>query len=343
MNVKQGTPQAWFETPRQSGSKFMQNVRVVEIVRDADTNKPIAINCESSETGKKFAITGFRKVVVSAGSFNTPIILRKSGFRNRNIGINLKMHPVTTIYGYMGPDADLKPWAHPILTSVCEEVADRDGAGYGARIETVLSSPVINAAMLPWEDSETYRRDLGRYNKMVTLLLIARDRGSGAVYADPMMPGKLIVDYEIDRFDAQSLLEAQLIAADLLYVSGVHEIIPSQSGSPRFNTKDSPKPEERCVNDPEYAQWREQISKIALVRYKTMFGSAHQMSSCRMSGNGPEQGAVDSSGRLYECPDIYVADASVFPTGSGTNPMITVLSVARHIGFRLAETLKNEK
>jgi choline dehydrogenase-like flavoprotein len=37
--------------------------------------------------------------------------------------------------------------------------------------------------------------------------------------------------------------------------------------------------------------------------------------------------------------DLYVADASLFPTASGVNPMLTVAALAHHVAARLAHAL----
>lgn len=55
--------------------------------------------------------------------------------------------------------------------------------------------------------------------------------------------------------------------------------------------------------------------------------SAHQMGSCRLSTT-PEGGPLRETGETWECDGLFVADASVFPTSLGINPMITVEAVA---------------
>ena len=67
--------------------------------------------------------------------------------------------------------------------------------------------------------------------------------------------------------------------------------------------------------------------------------SAHQMGTCRMSSS-PKTGAVDPNGELWECDDLFVMDASVFPTASGSNPMVTVVSVSYMLSQRLCQLLK---
>ena len=61
--------------------------------------------------------------------------------------------------------------------------------------------------------------------------------------------------------------------------------------------------------------------------YQAGVYSAHQMGSCRLSAN-PKDGPLRETGETWECDGLFVADASVFPTSLGINPMITVEAVA---------------
>ena len=56
--------------------------------------------------------------------------------------------------------------------------------------------------------------------------------------------------------------------------------------------------------------------------------SAHQMGSCRM-GSDPQTSVAGPWGELHDTPGVWIGDASAFPTASGTNPMFTVMSLAR--------------
>ena len=70
-----------------------------------------------------------------------------------------------------------------------------------------------------------------------------------------------------------------------------------------------------------------------------MLFSAHQMGTCRMSARR-YGGVVKDSGEAWECENLYVADASVFPTPSGANPMITTLAIAHDMASRLDVALQ---
>jgi choline dehydrogenase-like flavoprotein len=77
------------------------------------------------------------------------------------------------------------------------------------------------------------------------------------------------------------------------------------------------------------------VSSSALDRNWSTLFSAHQMGSCRM-GADPQTSVCDERGAVRGIAGLFVADASLFPASSGVNPMITVMSVAKLIGERLA-------
>lgn len=64
----------------------------------------------------------------------------------------------------------------------------------------------------------------------------------------------------------------------------------------------------------------------------------HVCGTCRF-GEDPATSVLDRDGRAHALDNLYVADASLFPSSSGTNPALTVaanaLRVARHLEARL--------
>jgi choline dehydrogenase-like flavoprotein len=55
---------------------------------------------------------------------------------------------------------------------------------------------------------------------------------------------------------------------------------------------------------------------------------AHAMGSCRM-GKDASSSVVDSYCRSHDVPNLYITDTSVFVTGSGVNPTLTAMAIAR--------------
>jgi choline dehydrogenase-like flavoprotein len=65
-------------------------------------------------------------------------------------------------------------------------------------------------------------------------------------------------------------------------------------------------------------------------------GTAHLMGGCPM-GADPGQSVTDADGRTWEIPNLWVCDGSLFPTGGGVNPSLTIQALACRIGDRIAE------
>ena len=69
--------------------------------------------------------------------------------------------------------------------------------------------------------------------------------------------------------------------------------------------------------------------------------AAHQMGTCRM-GADPQTSVANPYGELHDTPGVWIGDASAFPTASGTNPMITIMALARRTSEAMLATASAE-
>lgn len=67
----------------------------------------------------------------------------------------------------------------------------------------------------------------------------------------------------------------------------------------------------------------------------------HQMGTMRM-GSDPSSSVLDPSARFWGIPNLYVADASVFPTSGGYNPTLTVEAMAWRTAQHVRQMLANK-
>jgi choline dehydrogenase-like flavoprotein len=66
-----------------------------------------------------------------------------------------------------------------------------------------------------------------------------------------------------------------------------------------------------------------------------VWGHAHQMGTTRMAAE-PRYGVVDANCQVHGVGNLYVAGSSVFPTGGGINPTLTIVMLS----LRLAKYLR---
>ncbi|TPV95058.1 MAG: GMC family oxidoreductase [Myxococcales bacterium FL481] len=64
----------------------------------------------------------------------------------------------------------------------------------------------------------------------------------------------------------------------------------------------------------------------------------HVSGTCRM-GDDPETSVVDADQRCHDLDNLYVADASVFPTSGGINPSLTIAALALRVADRISARL----
>jgi choline dehydrogenase-like flavoprotein len=68
-------------------------------------------------------------------------------------------------------------------------------------------------------------------------------------------------------------------------------------------------------------------------------GVAHQNGTVRF-GRDPKTSALDQNCRAHELENLYVVDASVFPSSGAVNPALTVMANALRVGDHLLERLR---
>ena len=67
--------------------------------------------------------------------------------------------------------------------------------------------------------------------------------------------------------------------------------------------------------------------------------SGHKMGTCRM-GKDPGRSVVDPYGRCHDVRNLFVADGSIFVTGSGFNPTLTIFALANWVAEHMIESLR---
>jgi hypothetical protein len=67
--------------------------------------------------------------------------------------------------------------------------------------------------------------------------------------------------------------------------------------------------------------------------------SIHELGGARM-GASPERSVVDPHGRLWDVPNVFVSDGSVFVSAGHQNPTLTIMALAVRACARLVEDLR---
>ncbi|KAL1642945.1 hypothetical protein SLS58_005187 [Diplodia intermedia] len=351
---KQGPHVSFLPDAARAGAEFIEGLDIRKILFEKKKGKKVAVGvcgtwASRDEHGgvagasrtRRNVIIRAKRVVVAGGTMQSPLLLLRSGLKNPNIGRHLHLHPVSFLGAVHKERTD--PWEGGILTSVVNEFENLDGKGHGAKLEAVTMLPSVWLTVAPWAGGLEYKDLVPRMKHMAGYFALARDRDTGRVYPDPL-DGRCRLSYTLSRFDKKSLLEGVVGLAKLQYVAGASEIFTTIPGCPPFRRTEAESEEEdpEGTNNERFQVWLKDIRRTGLPQPETMFMSAHQMGSCRM-GASPRTSVVDAEGKVWGTEGLYVADASVFPSASGVNPMVTVMGIADWLSRNISARMAREK
>jgi choline dehydrogenase-like flavoprotein len=296
---------------------------------------------KEGEKGRNVSIRARKAVVVASGALHSPCILQRSGLGNPHIGQHLRLHPVTNVVGLYGKDTIIDPYLGAPMTTVCGEFELGPlGDGYGARIECPSAHPGLLASGLGWRNPESFKDQMRQVRHSVPLVILQRDTSEGSVR--PSRDGRrVVVDYRINDADRASMLRALGGGLQILLASGAKYVSTSHTHDPGLALADDHGPQSlfKMASNEQIQNYLSFVSSLSLGDHEVGLFSAHQMGTCRMSAS-PLTGAVDLNGETWDCDNLYVMDASVFPTASGVNPMVTVMAVAKMLSSRLAARMR---
>ncbi|MBI6546949.1 MAG: GMC family oxidoreductase [Cyanobacteria bacterium NC_groundwater_1444_Ag_S-0.65um_54_12] len=269
------------------------------------------------QTRQQFPLSVKAKLfVVCGGAISTPALLLANAIANSSgqVGKNLYCHPTAPVLADMGDEVVKAYQGIPQVSYLDDYLRPVNGFG-GFLLESIFAGPSLSASFLPRWGKDLHEQ-MAHFNHFAAAFVQIRDEEPGRIWLDPS--GIPVVDYALDSRDAAKIRQGYRMLAELYLQAGARVVHIPHSATPVITKK-----ADLSV-----------IQQLSLAPAKTSLLSAHQMGTCRM-GEDPRRTVVDSRGKAHDLENLYIADASVFPTAIGLNPQITVASIATHFARQL--------
>lgn len=256
---------------------------------------------------------GARAVVLCGGALGTPELLLRQRLANSSaqVGLNLSIHPACWVGARF--DEEVRGWDGVMQSWHVDEWRDR-----GVFLEATFTPLAFGAHWLPGAGA-TFMDRVADFAHMGVVGVMYSDKTSSGRVA--VKDGKLRVGYRLSAKDAEGIRFGIARAVDILFAAGATEAYPQIGGLAVVS------PDERGVIE----SGRFRPADLRLEGF-------HPMGTARM-GADPASAVVKPTGETHDVPGLWVADASVFPTSLGVNPMITIIATARTVARRLAAEL----
>lgn len=201
--------------------------------------------------------------------------------------------------------------------------------------------PAMFLTLMNWDAGISYKMKALKFRHMNSFISIARDRDTGRIYRDAVS-GNPRIEYTPSKFDSANIMTGLKALAKICYLEGATEIHACIQGLEPFIRDAASAPitddMDPGVTDPRFAAWLVDLERIGNKPPGATYAVAHQMGSNRMSVRESD-GVVDPKGKVWGTEGLYVSDASIFPSASGVNPMITNMAISDWISRGISKEL----
>ncbi|MCW5804292.1 MAG: GMC family oxidoreductase [Deltaproteobacteria bacterium] len=281
------------------GARIYADVRVDKITRHGKR----ATGVIGTVRGTPHRLAVRAKLVVSAcGAIHTPALLHRSGFRTPSgqLGHNLSMHPNVKVVAIF--DEQVTGWRGAHQAFQVREFQDQ-----GLVFAAVNLPPSVLAMSFPHRGAALGQL-MDQYDRMVVAGMLCEDTATGRVRT---IDGKPQAFYQLAEADAANLQRGVGLLSDLLFAAGAKRILLPFQGAPDLLSAD----DARRLMD----------TKIPAKGWEVV--TVHMMGTARM-GTDRARHVTDAFGAVHDTDRLMVADASLFPTPIGVNPMETIMALA---------------
>ena len=282
------------------GAKILVECAAKKIVWENQKANGVLVKLKNGEE----KIIKSKIVIVSAGTVNTPLILKRSKFSytSSNLCKNVRLHPAAKVMALFDEKID---GYKGIPQGYFSETFENEGFV----LEGIFLPPSMVAATL-LVDGNHHKKVMDSYKHLAIFGLMVYDESKGKVVG-----GSWPIKYTLNKKDVAKFKKGLETTAKAFFEAGAYEIFLPLHNTPSIKNIEALDNLKICASDLDLQAF-------------------HPLGSCKM-GADPKTSVVDPYGRLYGLENIYVADASIFPTSLGVNPMMTIMTAAYRIADKI--------
>ncbi len=320
--AKLGTLKTWLQDAADAGARFVVDCRVERVLVENGCAAGVEGTYTDADGRTARVVVRAPTVVLAAGALDTPAVLLRSGIGGPAAGDYLRLHPATAVSGIYDGKPQRGWWGAPQSGLSMEYANLEDGHGY--LIETSHASPGVAGSALPWAGGAEHKELMSHGAQTASFVLLLRDHGHGRVSIDDA--GRPVPQYALS-----DPLDDRLFRQGLVELCRLHE----RAGADRIVTFHRSQAPWVRAGDESFDAFAARVHDAPLAPYEHATFSLHHMGSARM-GKDPATSVANPWGELHDTPGVWIGDGSAFPTASGTNPMLTIMALARRTAEAIA-------
>jgi choline dehydrogenase-like flavoprotein len=310
IDAKRGMHVSYLPRAVAAGARIRAGVQVNRVL--VEDGRATGVSCTTSGGGgskrRPFTVRARRAVITAGGAFGTPELLLRSGLGGRQVGHHFHIHPACWVGARYGEE--VRGWDGVMQSYYVDEWEPT-----GILLEATFTPLAFGGAWLLGA-GESHQRAMLDFGHVGSIGVHLCDKSSGRVGLGA--EGSLRATYKLTRDDGDRLAFGIARAAEVHFAAGASEVYPNIARVGVLKPSDLPKFEATSFKP----------SELRLEAF-------HPMGTARISAD-ERAGVCAIDGSVHGTDDLYVADASLFPTSVGVNPMMTVIAFAKQIARGVA-------
>jgi choline dehydrogenase-like flavoprotein len=313
IDAKRGMHVSYMPRAVAAGARLRTGVEARRIL--VEDGRAVGVGCIAAPAGARngnrrpYTVRARQATIIAGGALGTPELLLRSGLGGDQVGRNLHIHPAC--------------W---VGARYAEEVHGWDGVMQSYYVDEWESERVLlEATFTPLPFGGAWLRGSGRdhqeaildFGHISSIGVQLTDETAGRVGI--ARDGSIRARYRLSDNDASRVVFGIARAAEIHFAAGASEVYPNIGRAP-------------VLRPGEVAEFEATRFKPSELRLEAF----HPMGTARIAAN-PAEGACAADGSVNGVTGLHVADASLFPTAVGVNPMMTIIAFAKRIAAEVAD------
>jgi choline dehydrogenase-like flavoprotein len=260
------------------------------------------------ESRRPYVVRARVATVVAGGALGTPELLLRSGLGGRQVGRNLHIHPACWVGARY--EEEVRGWDGVMQSYYVDQWEPQR-----ILLEATFTPLAFGGGWLQGTGRE-HQQAMLNFGHIGSIGVHLSDESQGRIRLTN--DGSLRASYKLTAEDADRLTFGITRAAEIHFAAGATEVYPNIA---RVGV----------LTPNRLADFEATSFKPSELRLEAF----HPMGTARIASE--DEGVCAPNGSVHGLNDLYIADASLFPTSVGVNPMMTVIAFAQQIASELTQ------
>ncbi len=305
IDAKRGMHVSYLPRAVAVGARLRAGVDARQILVEDGRAAGVRCIARAVENGRPhpYTVRARHATIIAGGALGTPELLKRSRLGGEQVGRNLHLHPACWVGARY--EEEVRGWEGVMQSYYVDEWESER-----VLLEATFTPLPFGGPWLPGIGREHQESILG-YDRIGSIGVHLTDHSAGRVGL--ARDGSLRMTYRLTDEDADRIAFGIARAAEVHFAAGASEVYPNIGRVPVLRPGD--------LSEFEANTFRP--SELRLEAF-------HPMGTARMSADSGA-GACAPDGSVNGVSRLYVADASLFPSAVGVNPMMTIIALAKRV------------